>query len=256
MADQTDQYFESFSAYLGSGDLEHLHSVFPQAGDLSFAAVYRNGYLNNCIEALRASYPVIDMLIGEDYFNFLATAYVELKPPSESSFTRYGDTFPAFIEAQKAQHQIAYLADVAILDQAWLAAYFAADSMLLGVSDIEQWQAQGNDIGALVACLPESASIHTVNHAVSALWSMLKSGETPGQGMVVEPLAESILVWRDTQDRVNVRVLSNAERVFVMALKTGGSFAAAAGEALALQTDFAFIEFFSELLERDLLAVK
>jgi len=254
--DPSLQYFDDFSAYLRSGDTAHLAEVFPQADDLNFAAVYRNGYLKGCIDALRASYPVVDRLVGEDYFNFMAGAYVELHPPAHSSFAHYGDHFPDFVAAQVSQHQLSYLADCACLDQAWLRAYFAPDSILLSAMDVEQWQAQGNDIAELGVCLPQSVQLLHSTHAISTLWSLLKSGEDPAEGLMITPVAESQLAWRDAQDAVNVRVLNDAERAFITPLLDGADLGAAATQALQLDAEFPVIDFFSELLDSDLLAVK
>lgn len=256
MSDSMPQYFDDFSAYLRSGDVAHLAEVFPQADDLNFAAVYRNGYLKGCVDALRASYPVVDQLVGEAYFNYMAAAYVDQSPPVYSSFVQYGETFPDYIDAQMAQHQLGYLADCARLDRAWLQAYFAMDSILLSTEDVERWQAQGKDIAQLAVCLSPSVRILGSTFRVATLWSLLKSGKNPADGVMMESGSELQLVWRDARDRVNVRVLNTAERAFLAPLSQGARLGAAAEAALQLDADFPVIDFFSELLDSELLALR
>ena len=218
-----DQYFQSFSAYLRLGETESLSRIFPQADDLSFAAVYRNGFLRGCIDALRASYPVVNALVSEAYFTTLARAYVEQYPPKRSTFVAYGDRFPAFLLHIADQHQLAYLQDFATLDQAWMSAYFAADSKLLGESQVSKWQAAGNEIGSLEVCLPQSASLIILDHPVSSLWLSLKSGCAPSETVQLKPAMERSLVWRDAHDQINLRVTSSAEFAFLKTLPAGAT---------------------------------
>ena len=249
----TEKYFKSFSAYLQSGKTQHLSAVFPDARDLSAAAVYRNGFLRGCTEALRASYPVIEALVGEDYFNFLADSYIAAHPPQSSTFIEYGKCLPEFLEQQLAQHQLAYLPDFARLDKAWLRAYFAQDSNLLSEQDIEQWQNKGNAIESLATCLPESAALLTLQHTVSAAWLSLKSAETLPENTRIEPLSEHLLIWRDSVDQVRIRVLQAAELAFLRELSGGNTLARAAQSALELDKAFPIIDYFSELLDTDVL---
>lgn len=253
--ESTKKYFQSFSAYLQSGKTQYLSAVFPDAQDLSAAAVYRNGFLRSCTEALRASYPVVETLVGEDYFNFLADAYIAAHPPKSSTFIEYGERLPEFLEKQLAQHQLTYLADFARLDKAWLHAYFAQDSNLLSEQDIEQWQNAGNAIENLATCLPESAELLTLKHAVSGAWLSLKSAEMLPENTQIEPLNENLLVWRDSADQVRVRVLQTAELAFLRELSGGNTLARAAKSALALDAAFPIIDYFSELLDTDILAI-
>lgn len=250
-----DQYFQSFSTYLRLGEAEALTRVFPQADDLSFAAVYRNGFLRACIDALRASYPVVNALVGEEYFTIVARAYVARYPPKRSTFVAYGDRFPKFLPHIADQHQLAYLQDFATLDQTWMSAYFAADSKLLSESQVSSWQAAGNEIGSLGVCLPQSAALITLGYPVSSLWLSLKSGCVPSETVQLKPATERSLVWRDADDQVNLRVTSSAEFAFLKTLSTGATLLQAASTAIKHQSDFGVVEFFSELLVSDALAL-
>jgi len=251
-----DHYFESFSAYLRSGEIKHLSSVFPGASDFSVAAVYRNGFLRASIEALRASYPVVDALVGKEYFDYLANSYVDKHPPHQSTFIGYGLNFPGHIRDTLPQHQLAYLADFAELDKAWLHAYFANDSALLSEQDIEHWKDADNDIDTLAACLPASARLLTMNHQVSEFWRLLKAQQTPPESTTIEAINQSLLVWRDTDDQIKVRELSAAEYAFLSVLAPGSTLGLAALSALHIDQDFPVVDFFSELLTNDGLAVQ
>lgn len=249
-----DAYFENFSAYLRSGESRYLDSVFPRAQDLTAAAVYRNGFLRSCVEALRASYPVVELLVGEDYFNMLAVGYIEIHPPVKTTFIGYGERFPAYLKNRLDEHQLPYLFEFAHLDRAWMAAYFAGDSNLLDEDQVEYWQMNGNDISAIHCKLPESAELLTLSYDVSSLWLKLKSESKLLENTPVTQVVQRLLIWRDKIDQINTRVVNPAEFSFLASLLGGNTLIAAATSAIQSQADFPVIDFFSELLNTDVLA--
>jgi len=250
-----DAYFKHFSAYLRSGDNDHLKAVFPDARELAAAKVYRNGFLRSCVEALRASYPVVDLLVGEDYFGMLAMGYIKIHPPVSSSFVGYGERFPAYLKNSLDKHQLPYLPEFARLDRSWMTAYFAEDAILLDEEQVECWQRDGNDISAIRCELPKSAELLTLDFDVSTLWLKLKSDSEPAENTQVNKLTERLLIWRDSQDQINVRVVNVAEFSFLASLLGGNTLIAAATAAIQLQADFPVIDYFSELLNTDVLAL-
>ena len=90
-------------------------------------AVYRNTAARGAIEALRAGYPTIDALIGEEAFTDAALAFRAEQPPASPVLAYYGAGFPAFLARQPWTGELPYLADVARLDRLWIEAHLAAD---------------------------------------------------------------------------------------------------------------------------------
>ena len=60
-------------------------------------AVHRNTVAASLIEALQARFPVVQRLVGEDFFRAMARAFVALEPPSSPLLFLYGESFAAFI---------------------------------------------------------------------------------------------------------------------------------------------------------------
>jgi hypothetical protein len=94
-------------------------------------AVYRNTAARGTIEALRAGFPTIDALIGEEAFTEAALAYRAEQPPASPVLARYGAGFSGFLARQPWTGELPYLADVARLDRLWIEAHLAADRLLL-----------------------------------------------------------------------------------------------------------------------------
>ena len=91
-------------------------------------AVYRNTSACGAVEALRAAYPTVDMLVGEEMFTQVALDYRREHPPTGPVLSDYGPNFAAFLARQPWICELPYLADVARLDWLWLGAFLAQDA--------------------------------------------------------------------------------------------------------------------------------
>lgn len=91
-------------------------------------AVYRNTAARGVVEALRASFPTVDMLLGEEMFTGVALDYRRDHPPTGPVLSNYGRTFPTYLSQQPWTCQLPYLAEVAALDWLWLETFLAADA--------------------------------------------------------------------------------------------------------------------------------
>lgn len=62
-------------------------------------SVHRNNLYASLTDALRARYPAIERLVGEDFFQGAASLFIEVSPPSTPVLIEYGEAFPAFLES-------------------------------------------------------------------------------------------------------------------------------------------------------------
>ncbi len=102
--------------------------------------VYRNTSARGVIEALRASYPTVEMLLGEEAFTQVALEFRRDQPPRGAVLSDYGREFAGFLRCQPWTCELPYIADVAWLDWLWLESFLAADLMAtpLGPSNISR----------------------------------------------------------------------------------------------------------------------
>ena len=94
-------------------------------------AVYRNTCARGAVDGLRASYPTVDMLVGEEMFTQVALDYRQEAPPSIPILSDYGGSFPAFLARQPWSCELPYLGDVARLDWLWLESLLAPDAPVM-----------------------------------------------------------------------------------------------------------------------------
>src|SRR5687767_6764067 len=90
-------------------------------------AVYRNTCARGAVEALRAAYPTVNALIGDEAFIQAALDYGAACPPRSPVMSDYGADFADFLAAQSWTGELPYLDDVARLDRLWLECFLAPD---------------------------------------------------------------------------------------------------------------------------------
>lgn len=89
--------------------------------------VYRNTCARGIVEALRASFPTIDELLGDEMFTQVAMDYRSEHPPAGPVLSDYGANFPAWLARQPWTSELPYVADVATIDWLWLESFVAGD---------------------------------------------------------------------------------------------------------------------------------
>jgi len=90
--------------------------------------VYRNNVVMSLTEALQSSFPVVQKLVGEEFFSALAGLYLRQHPPSSPLLMFYGDAMPAFLTNFPPAQGLGYLPDMARLELALRQSYHAADA--------------------------------------------------------------------------------------------------------------------------------
>jgi hypothetical protein len=188
-------------------------------------AVYRNNVAVALIGSLEARYPIVRRLAGDDFFRAMAGAYVAAEKPRSPALIHYGNGFPDFVAGFPPAASIAYLADVARLENAWVEAYHAAEASALGLDALA---AIAPDALEALRFRPHPAArLLSFAHPAASIWA---ASQGDGEPRAPEAWsAEEALVARPDADVV-VRVLPPGGFAFAAALFSGASL----GEAAAL----------------------
>jgi hypothetical protein len=97
------------------------------AEDASRLDIYRNTFVAGLTKALRLAFPAVQRLVGGDFFDGAAGAFIAKSPPAAAWLDRYGGDFPEFLSGFQPGATLVYLADVARLEWAANCALHAAD---------------------------------------------------------------------------------------------------------------------------------
>jgi len=196
-------------------------------------AVYRNNVVVGLVDALKRRFPVVEKIVGKEFFTAMARTFVRERPPRTRLLATYGDEFAAFIAAFEPARELTYLADVARLEAARTRAYHAADA-----APVEAAEFGALDISAVEALRVElHPSAETVRspHPIVTIWAM-NSGECE-LAPIENWRGEDALVVRPHLD-VEIHLLPPGGAAFLLALAGARPLCEAAAAALADQPKF------------------
>ena len=104
--------------------------------------VHRNTVFSTLVNALRLSYPVVRLLVGDEFFEGATRYFIAAYPPRSANLNDYGESFAGFLVQFPAAAAITYLADVARLEWAVSRALHAPDATALDISRLATLSAQ------------------------------------------------------------------------------------------------------------------
>lgn len=186
--------------------------------------IYRNNLLMNFTDALRACYPAVERLVGENFFAAAAQRCVLAHPSVSGNLQDYGATFPAFLENMPEAAAVPYLADVARLEWACQEALLASDAEPFDAAALADTKPA--DYSRLPLRLHPSARLIASPFPVHSLWTYCRQAN-PGEPPDIGGGGERVLVVRPGDEVFGV-LLSAGEYVFLCACHDG----VALGEAL------------------------
>jgi hypothetical protein len=110
-------------ALLTRGDASAALALFrePPAVAAERLEVYRANVRAGRLAALKAAFPVVQQLVGTEFFEALARAHAQVQGSTSGDLNRFGQHFARFLrgfEPVQAQPELAYLPDVAQLEWA------------------------------------------------------------------------------------------------------------------------------------------
>ena len=196
--------------------------------------VYRNHVVISLREALRATFPVVCRLVGEDFFAGLTRAFIAAHPPQSPCLFEYGAALGDFIAGFAPASSLPYLADVARLEWAMNAAYHARieppiDAALLASVDPDA-------LARSTLLLQPSLHLVTSSYPVDAIWRA-NQADRDGAGVDLAAGGCRLLVWRRGDDAV-FQTLDAAAATFIGAALAGQTLASSLDQAAGTAADF------------------
>ena len=188
-------------------------------------AVYKNNFYARFADALRDTFPVVERLVGKEFFHHAAVEYIVRMPPTADLLLDYGKRFPNFLSTFPAASSVPYLPDVATLEFLYLESYHAADA---GSIDPARSSSDGERL-----TLHPSARLLTSPFQISRIWE-LNCSDASIDDVILPQLREYLLVIRPEHE-VEVRRLSCGMYAALLTIAYGACRAEA--HAAAAQAD-------------------
>ncbi len=162
--------------------------------------------------ALRLSFPTVDALVGEAFFDQMARAFVVEQPPRRANLSDYGGGLPDFVRAYPHAEGLPYLADVARLDLAVAAALLSPDLDVRRIFPIEP---------AVSLSLPVSFKVLSLSYPADLIRAGLEAEDDAALATIdLGSGPRHLAVWRSGR-AASVRLLSPPAGAFLAALVEG-----------------------------------
>lgn len=187
--------------------------------------IYRNNYYGNLHDALAGAYPVINQLVGDDFFRFMARQFIAQYPACNVNLHCFGaelaDFLTTFVPAQK----LVYLADVAVLEWACHCAYYADDAVMPDISKLAHISPE--QYSDLIMRIHPACRVVRSPYPISAIWHAHQTGESSDFQIDLNSGASIVLVNR-IADVVQVNELGADYAAWLHEIQAGQTLGIAA----------------------------
>ncbi|WP_230969388.1 HvfC/BufC N-terminal domain-containing protein [Nitrogeniibacter aestuarii] len=185
--------------------------------------VYRIAWRARLIEALRANYPVVHRVLGDEAFEALADAYMRAHPSQNRSIRWFGDRLPSYVAAHPEMLPHPAVADLVRFEWAICLAFDAADFAPLGFEALastppDAWPDMTFRLQPGYALIPMAWAVAPIWHAA------VNTDDPNAQLPVPEAHAHSVLIWRQQLSPV-WRTVEPFEADLLHAVEDGEDFA-------------------------------
>ncbi|MFO1351468.1 MAG: DNA-binding domain-containing protein [Gammaproteobacteria bacterium] len=197
--------------------------------------IYRNNTLVGLTKTLRSLYPVIERLVGEDFFRYAAHRYIHEYPSRSGDLNEYGADFADFLARFEPTAGLVYLPDVARLELAYQQAANAADSAALDFAALAQVAPERYE--ELRFRLHPTARLLVSPYPILRIWQVNQPNYADDPSVDLNQGGVKLLLIRRALE-VELEPLADGEFALLQALSEPLNFGVACERALESQADF------------------
>lgn len=228
--------------------LQHIRADGIDAADR--LDIYRNNLREGFVKALALGFPVIERLVGAEYFHQLATEFLRAHPSRSGNLHHAGAPFAPWLRERFANTEYVYFADVAALEWAHAEALIAPEAQTLTADAFREIDPA--DYEHLMFDLHPACSFVRASCPVVRIWRANQPETQSDEIIDLASEADHVLVLR-TPDCVEFHRLPLAQFAFFEALGAGDTLGLALERAQVVDADFDVSAALRQLLELNLL---
>jgi hypothetical protein len=196
--------------------------------------IYRNNVFTNLREALRTLFPVVEQLVGSEFFDYAADEYIRRYPSPAGDLNQFGEHLATFFTEFEPASGLPYLPDVAQLE--WFAhQVYHAD------------EHRGFDFSRLGAIAPEhygdlhfrlnpASALFASGYPVHRIWQVNQAGYAGDPVVNLDAGGVTLLIERRA-GLIELQTLSAGEWSLLAALAADANCTTACEQALQAEPD-------------------
>ena len=197
-------------------------------------AIYRNNLREGFRKALALEFPVIERLVGEDYFRQLALSFLGEHPSRCGDLHPIGEPFAQFLHLRFDATQFGYLPDVAALEWAYQQSFVAADAPPFDPDALRETPPQA--YGQLLFSLHPACGLVRSAYPVLRIWAV-NQPDAADEVVDLSSGADFVLIRRAAEG-VQMRRITAAEFAILQAFSRRAVLADALETAQAIDPNF------------------
>lgn len=198
-------------------------------------AIYRNNVFTNLRAALRAVYPVIECLVGEEFFNHAANQFIRRYPSGSGDIEDYGAQFAEFLARFPGARELVYLPDTARLEWAYHQVFHAADHLPLSLERLACVSSE--QYGQLRFQLHPASALLASDYPVHRIWEVNQPGFQGEQTVDLSLGGVKLLILR-RRFQVEMQPLGAGEFAMLTGFAAGRTVAEAYDKAARAEPAF------------------
>ena len=206
--------------------------------------IYRNNAAASLIETLRGRFPVVERLVGEEFFKAAAYRFIKEYPPRSPALFEFGGSFSGFLAAFGPAQALPYLPDVALLEWLRHMAYHAADAGPMQAAALGRVRPEQS--GGILLWLHPSAGLLISEYPVVSIWETNVADEVVRR-IGADMAGEAALVLRPGLE-VKVMRLGSGGGIFLREIGQGASLGCATERATEAEPEFSLSKELGALL--------
>lgn len=197
--------------------------------------IYRNNVFSNLREALRAVYPVIERLVGEEFFRHAANGFISRQASTSGDIEDYGMQFAEFLAQFPAARVLAYLPDTARLEWACHQIFYAADHAPLPLEKLAGVPPE--HFGLLRFRMHPASALLASDYPVHRIWEVNQPGFEGDPAVDLSQGGAKLLIRRP-RFQMELQPLGTGEFAMLESLAAGRTVAEAYAQAAQAEAAF------------------
>ncbi|OAD22794.1 hypothetical protein THIOM_001393 [Candidatus Thiomargarita nelsonii] len=185
-------------------------------------AIYRDSIVGKLSNTLQAIYPVCYRLVGEAFFEMIASTYLHRSPSTSPDLGDYGEDFPEFLAHFESAASLPYLPDIARLEWHWHRIFNGEETSVLDFQALanipqEKW-------GELIFHLPKASVLLESVYPIHRIWQVNQPDYEGDESVNLNEGGIKILLWRQN-DEMRIDLPTPSEWQLLKAFQSEHPFA-------------------------------
>lgn len=213
-------------------------------------AIYRNNVFSNYRKTLSTVYPVVELLVGEQFFRQTADTYVNAYPSLSGDLNEYGANFPQFLAAYAPVSKLPYLPDVANLEWLIELVFHAADEMPKVLEKLVNVPEE--KYGELHFLLNPASQLFQSNYPVANIWQVNQADWQEYSAVDLQLGGCELLILRKGFS-ISINPLTKGEYAMLRGLAKGEDINTSFCKAIQAQNDLDLGSFLQKMVQDGIL---